>query len=91
MPLSVTLLHQAMIAELHALLPIVALLLIVGTVTATLQAAFQLEDTALSLLPKTIAMIIIAIFGGFGALTEFETLAMGWIRHAGMLVHRPWS
>jgi flagellar biosynthetic protein FliQ len=91
MPLYITLLHHAMDAELQAVLPIVALLLIVGTVTATLQAAFQLEDTALSLLPKTIAMIIIAIFGGFGALTVLETLAMDWISHAGMLVHRPWS
>jgi flagellar biosynthetic protein FliQ len=91
MPLYVTLLHHAMATELRAVLPIITLLLIVGTVTATLQAAFQLEDTALSLLPKTIAMIVIAIFGGFGALAVFQSLATDWIGHAGMLVHRPWS
>jgi flagellar biosynthesis protein FliQ len=91
MPLYLTLLHAAFATELRAVLPIVTLLLIVGTVTATLQAAFQLEDTALSLLPKTIAMIIIAVFGGFGLFGVFKALALAWITQATLLVHQPWS
>jgi flagellar biosynthesis protein FliQ len=91
MPLYITLLHTAFMTELGAIVPIIVLLLAVGTATATLQAAFQLEDTALSLLPKTIAMIAIAVLGGFGALTLFKALAMAWIGHAGDLVHQPWS
>ncbi len=91
MPLYIMLLHHAFMTELRAVWPIILLLLAIGTATATLQAAFQLEDTALSLLPKTIAMIVIALLGGFGALDLFKSLAMAWIGHAGMLVHQPWS
>jgi flagellar biosynthesis protein FliQ len=91
MPLYIMLLHQALMTELRAVWPIVLLLLVVGTATATLQAAFQLEDTALSLLPKTITMIVIAVLGGFGALALLKSLAVAWIGHAGMLVHQPWS
>jgi flagellar biosynthesis protein FliQ len=91
MPLYLTLLHSALAIEVQAVLPIIALLLIVGVTTATFQAAFQLEDTALNLLPKTIVMILIAVFGGFGALDLFKTLVMTWIGHANLLVHQPWS
>ena len=91
MPLYVTLLHTALSIEVEAVLPIIMLLLIVGITTGTLQAIFQLEDTALNLLPKTVVMIFIAIFGGFGALGLFKTLVTAWIAHASMLVHQPWS
>jgi flagellar biosynthesis protein FliQ len=90
-PLYLTLLHSALAIEVDAVLPIIMLLLIVGVTTATFQAAFQLEDTALNLLPKTVTMIIIAIFGGFGALGLFKTLVVTWIGHAGLLVHQSWS
>jgi flagellar biosynthesis protein FliQ len=91
MPLYLTLLHAALIAEVEAVVPIITLLLIVGLTTATFQAAFQLEDTALSLLPKTVVMILIAVFGGFGALSLFKTLVVTWIGHASLLVHQSWS
>ena len=63
MPPYLTLLQTALATEIEAALPIITLLLIVGIATATLQATFQLEDTALNLLPKTVAMIVIALFG----------------------------
>ncbi len=91
MPLYLTLLESALATELDAVLPIIMLLLVVGITTATFQATFQLEDTALNLLPKTVVMIVIAIFGGFGALGLFKTLVMAWIGHAGLLVHQTWS
>jgi flagellar biosynthesis protein FliQ len=91
MPLYLTLLHAALAVETEAVLPIIMLLLIVGITTATFQAAFQLEDIALNLLPKTITMILIVIFGGFGALGLFKTLVVAWIDHASLLVHQPWS
>jgi flagellar biosynthesis protein FliQ len=91
MPLYLELLHAALAVEVEAVLPIIMLLLIVGVSTATFQAAFQLEDTALNLLPKTVTMILIAMFGGFGALGLFKTLVIAWIGHATMLVHQSWS
>lgn len=91
MPLYIRLLHEALATELNAILPIVIVLLAIGVLTATFQAAFQLEDTALSLLPKTIAMIVIALMGGFGALRTIQLLAGSWITHTGMLIHQSWS
>jgi flagellar biosynthesis protein FliQ len=91
MPLYLNLLRTALTDEVAAVLPIILLLLAVGVTTATIQAAFQLEDTALNLLPKTIAMILIAIFGGFGAVDLIRTLVVAWISHATLLVHQPWS
>jgi flagellar biosynthesis protein FliQ len=91
MPLYLILLHKALAIEVEAVLPIIMLLLIVGIATATFQAAFQLEDTALNLLPKTVTMILIAVFGGFGALSLFRTLLLAWVGHAALLIHQPWS
>jgi flagellar biosynthesis protein FliQ len=91
MPLYLTLLHAALATEMEAVLPIILLLLAVGLTTATFQAAFQLEDTALNLLPKTVGMVLIAVFGGFGALTLFKALVVAWIGHATLFVHQPWS
>jgi flagellar biosynthesis protein FliQ len=91
MPLYLMLLQTALTVELDAVVPIIMLLLIVGVTTATFQAVFQLEDTALNLLPKTVTMIVIAVFGGFGALALFKTLVVTWIGHAALLVHQPWS
>jgi len=91
MPLYIKLAHQAMTIEFLGIAPIIAILLIVGTATAIFQATFQIEDAAFGLLPKTIAMIAIALFGGFGALQTFEHLAIFWISHAGLIIHQSWS
>ncbi len=91
MPLYLTLLHKALTVEVEAVLPIILLLLIVGVATSTFQAAFQLEDTALNLLPKTVVMILIAMFGGFGALGLFKALIMAWVGHVTQLVYQQWS
>jgi len=91
MPLYLLLLHAALTTELDAVLPIIALLLLVGLATAILQAAFQIEDATFSLLPKTLAMIGVTLFGGFGMLHAFAALATLWISHAGSLVHQSWS
>jgi flagellar biosynthesis protein FliQ len=91
MPLYLTLLHTALAIEMEAVLPIIMLLLAVGITTSTVQAAFQLEDTALNLLPKTVVMILIAVFGGFGALGLFKSLVTAWLGHMTQLLHQPWS
>ena len=91
MPLYAKLLHDALMTELSAVTPIILVLLAIGFGTAIVQSALQIEDTAFSLLPKTIAMIGIAMFGGFGALRIFTAFAMFWISHAGSLVHQSWS
>jgi len=91
MPLYIKLLHEALATELAAITPIVLILLAVGLATAIVQSLFQIEDTAFSLLPKTIAMIAIALFGGFGALHLFEALAIFQIDHATLLIRQPWS
>ena len=91
MPLYLTLLYRALTVEVEAVLPIILLLLIVGVATSTSQAAFQLEDTALNLLPKTVVMILIAMFGGFGALGLFKALIMVWMGRVTELVYQQWS
>jgi len=91
MPLYITLLHLALTVELAAISPIIFLLLLVGLCVAILQSALQIEDATFSLLPKTFAMIAIAMFGGFGALKIFENLAILFISHAPALVHQSWS
>jgi len=91
MPLYVKLAHQALATEFMAIGPIIAILLTVGIVTAIIQAVFQIEDAAFGLLPKTLAMIAIALFGGFGALQAFGSLATFWIGHAAQIVHQSWS
>jgi flagellar biosynthesis protein FliQ len=91
MPVYLMLLQSALTTDLEAVLPIIVLLLLVGITTATIQAACQLEDIALNLLPKTVVMILGALFGGFGAVPLFKTLIMAWISHAGSIVHRTWS
>jgi len=91
MPLYIKLLHIALATELSLLTPIVALLLAVGFATSFFQATFQIEDATFALIPKTIAMVFIALAGGFGMLTGFERLATYFILHAPYLVHESWS
>ncbi len=91
MPLYLQLLSIALGTELSLLTPIVALLLLVGFATSLFQAAFQIEDATFALLPKTIAMIAIAISGGFGLLAGLEQLATSFILHAPSLLRCSWS
>jgi flagellar biosynthesis protein FliQ len=90
MPFYLMLLHAALMTALSAITPVILLLLAVGLATAIFQAMFQIEDTAFALLPKILAMICIALSGGFGALQLFEALSISWIGHAGAWVHLPW-
>lgn len=91
MALYIKLLHMAFSAELEAITPIIGILLIIGLATAIFQSALQIEDATFSLLPKTVAMIAIAMFGGFGALKVFENFAVLFISHAAILVRQTWS
>jgi flagellar biosynthesis protein FliQ len=91
MPLYIQLLHIALTQELAAILPIIGLLLVVGLVTAFLQAALQIEEAGFSLLPKVIVMIGLPVLGGISAMHDVEALATLWITHASQLVHRSWS
>ncbi len=90
MPLYITLLHIVFSTELAVLTPIIALLLAVGFVTSFIQAALQIEDATFALLPKTIAMVFIALAGGFGMLAGFERLACAFIIHAPALLQQSW-
>jgi len=91
MPFYLQLLYAALTQELSAIVPIISLLLAIGLATAIFQAVAQFEDTAFSLLPKTIAMILAALFGGFGMLRGFEGFATFWLGHADMYIRQPWS
>ncbi len=91
MPLYIKLLYLALSTELTTITPMIGILLAVGLVTAIFQSALQIEDATFSLLPKTFAMITIAIFGGFGALKHFEDFAVFFISHAAELVRQTWS
>jgi flagellar biosynthesis protein FliQ len=90
MPLYIRLLHVAFATELSLLTPIVLLLLAVGFATSFIQAALQIEDATFALLPKNIAMVFIALAGGFGLLAGFERLASSFIMHAPELLQQSW-
>ena len=91
MPFYIQLLHFALSEELIAVVPMIALLLAVGLLTAILQAALQIEEPGFSLLPKVLIMTILPLVGGISALHLVEALATSWISHAGEYVHRSWS
>jgi flagellar biosynthesis protein FliQ len=91
MPLYITLTRLFMQTEISALTPVILVLLAVGLGTAFLQAALQIEDATFSLLPKTMAMIIIAMAGGFGMLAMFSSLAARMIMQAPALLQQPWN
>jgi flagellar biosynthesis protein FliQ len=91
MPFYIQLLHSALTVELTAVLPIIGLLLVVGLLTAVLQAALQIEDAGFSLLPKIFIMITLPLLGGAASMHSLAALAIFWISHAGQLVHRSWS
>lgn len=61
------LLRETLVVAALLCLPILALATAVGTAVAVLQAATQVQEQTLSLLPKILAVgVAVAIFGPFG-------------------------
>jgi flagellar biosynthetic protein FliQ len=61
------LLREALIDTAVLVLPILALATLVGAAVAILQAATQIQEQTLTLLPKIVAVgLALALFGGFG-------------------------
>ena len=61
------LLREALLVAAILCLPVLCVATLVGTVIAVLQAATQVQEQTLSLLPKLVAVgIAVAIFGSFG-------------------------
>jgi flagellar biosynthesis protein FliQ len=90
-PLYLCYLHDALATVLAAVLPIISLMLAIGLLTGFFQASFQIEDATFNLMPKTIAMIFIALFGGFGAIPIFLHFAEQSISHAPYMVRETWN
>jgi flagellar biosynthetic protein FliQ len=62
-----TLLREALIVTAVLVLPILGLATLVGAVVAIVQAATQVQEQTLTLLPKILVVGgAIALFGGFG-------------------------
>ncbi len=62
-----SLLRDALLATALLTLPILALATVVGAVVAILQAATQIQEQTLTLLPKVVAVgLAAALFGRFG-------------------------
>lgn len=60
------LLREALLAAAMLCLPVLCVATLVGTLVAVFQAATQVQEQTLSLLPKLIAVgITVAVFGGF--------------------------
>ena len=60
------LLREALLVAAVLCLPVLCVATLVGTAVAVFQAATQVQEQTLSLLPKLIAVgISVAIFGGF--------------------------
>jgi flagellar biosynthetic protein FliQ len=60
------LLREALLVAAMLCLPVLCVATLAGTVVAVLQAATQVQEQTLSLLPKLIAVgITVAAFGGF--------------------------
>ncbi len=61
------LLRQAMVVTAILCLPVLGVATLIGTVVAVAQAATQIQEQTLSLLPKLLAVgICVALFGSFG-------------------------
>lgn len=60
------LLREALLVAAMLCLPVLCVATLVGTIVAVFQAATQVQEQTLSLLPKLIAVgVTVAIFGGF--------------------------
>lgn len=61
------LLREALLVAAILCLPVLCVATLVGTVVAVVQAATQVQEQTLSLLPKLIAVgLALAMFGSFG-------------------------
>ena len=61
------LLRDALLVTALLTLPILAIATVVGAIVAILQAATQIQEQTLTLLPKVVAVgIAVAVFGRFG-------------------------
>jgi len=61
------LLREALLVAAILCLPALCVATLVGTVVAVLQAATQVQEQTLSLLPKLLAVgLAVAVFGAFG-------------------------
>ena len=61
------LLRESLLVAGVLCLPVLVLATAVGTIVALLQAATQVQEQTLSLLPKVLAVgVALALFGGFG-------------------------
>ena len=70
----VALLREAMVLAAMLCIPVLAVAALVGTAIAVVQAATQVQEQTLTLLPKMLAVgMTIALFGGF-ALRACENL-----------------
>ena len=62
-----TLLRDALLVTALLTLPVLALATLVGALIAIVQAATQIQEQTLTLLPKVIAVgLAVAVFGRFG-------------------------
>jgi flagellar biosynthetic protein FliQ len=60
------LLREALLVAAMLCLPVLCIATAVGTIVAVFQAATQVQEQTLSLLPKLVAVgIAVAVFGGF--------------------------
>jgi flagellar biosynthesis protein FliQ len=81
-----TLLREALLVTALLTIPVLAIATAVGAVVAILQAATQIQEQTLTLLPKMLAVgITAAMFGHFG-LSLCERLLLEAVAHMPALV-----
>ena len=76
------LLHEALVTTAVIALPMLAVAALVGTAVAVVQAATQVQEQTLTLLPKIIAVgMLVALFGELGMrmLAALFSQALGYI------------
>jgi flagellar biosynthesis protein FliQ len=83
------LLHETLITTATIALPVLGLAALIGTAVAVVQAATQVQEQTLTLLPKIVAVgLMVALFGDVAmhlfaalferALAEIPALDAGW-------------
>lgn len=61
------LLRETLVVAAILCLPVLGVAALVGTIVAVAQAATQVQEQTISMLPKILAVgIVVALFGGFG-------------------------
>ena len=83
------LLHDALIVTAVLALPVLALATLVGGAVAVLQAATQVQEQTLSLLPKVIAVGAMVAFGGAFGMQLCAALFAQALAAIPALVHGP--